>query len=141
MTWEEYENSDWYKESHPDWNYRPTREEQIENEMRAYLDAIDDYRENDKEKDDELVEQGKIVRYVTTKCWNCRVRGLLSSGTFEQCRMRMYDYNVSCIGSEWEHAGIERIVADNEDELEEIINGYIEEAIEYDMYGDYDYDY
>ena len=145
MNWEEYENSDWYREAHPDWNYKPTREELIEREMRDYLADIDAYREEQRLAEENEDEDGdenpkKIVTYITTKIWNGRVRGVLCTGSYEKCRYRKYEHNVACIGSEWDWAGIERIEAENQDELEEIINGYME--IEYEPYYDeYDDEY
>ena len=153
MNWEEYENSDWYRESHPNWNYKPTREELIEGEMRSYLADLDAYREeqrlaeeneDDEDAEGKVDENGenpkKIVTWITTKIWNGRVRGVLCTGDYEKCRYRKYEYNVACIGSEWDWAGIERIEAENQDELEEIINGYLE--IEYEpYYDDYDDEY
>lgn len=159
MTWEEYENTDFYKESHPNWDYREPREVTIKNEMRDYINSVEEYEkrindeierqseENDGEVDDCLRNgilpddndtEDKIVRYVTTKIYNGRVKGILKCGTYLQCLYARYEYNLACIGSEWDWAGIERIEAQNWDELDDIICGYRECA--YDDY-DYDYDY
>ena len=159
MTWEEYQNSDWYKESHPNWNYRPSREDKIEEEMRSYIGCLDEYREkiNQQIEEQENTEDGdvdeclyndslledkdtedRIVRYVTTKIFNGRVRGVLKVGNYKQCLLARYNYNVACIDSEWDWAGIDRVVASNQDELDDILIGYHECA--YDDY-DYDYDY
>lgn len=159
MTWEEYENSDWYKESHPNWNYRPSREDMIEEEMRRYLGDLDAYREQINEeiqKQEQESEDGdvdeclydgvlledkdtneKIVRYVTTKIFNGRVRGILRVGNYKQCLLARYNYNVSCIESEWDWAGIDRVEASSQDELDDILIGYRECA--YDDYYDDDY--
>lgn len=157
MTWEEYENSDWYREAHPERFERRSREDKIEEQMREYLGCMDEYRERIEEQkkescDDDgcypecldngiLIEDaptdGRIVRYVTTKIFNGRVRGILRSGTYKECLLARYNYNVACIDSEWDWAGIERIVAENEEELDDILIGYRE--CEYDDYYDYDY--
>ena len=44
MTWEEYENSDWYREAHPERFEKRSREDLIEDEMRRYLGCMDEYR-------------------------------------------------------------------------------------------------
>lgn len=160
MTLEEYHNSDWYKESHPYWNYKPTREEKIENEMRQYLGCIDAYRERvnnvieayEKEEKDIPYEsynnrilpedcdsEERIVRYVTLKLWNGRMRGILATGNYYKCALARYNYNVACIDSEWDWASVERIEAKDEDEFDEILISYREEVEHDDIYG-YDYD-
>ena len=159
MTWEEYENSDWYREAHPERFERRSTEDKIEEEMRRYIGCLDEYRERineqikmQEEKNDgdvdpclykEILLEDKdtderIVRYVTTKIFNGRVRGILRVGNYKQCLLARYNYNIACINSEWDWAGIERIVASNEEELDEILIGYRE--CEYDDYYD-DYDY
>lgn len=158
MTWEEYQNTDFYKESHPDWNERKSKEDLVEEEMRRYIGCLDAYHEKINEQikkqeeencevddclyKDILLEdkdtEDRIVRYVTTKIFNGRVRGLLGVGNYKQALFRRFKYNVACVGSEWDWAGIERVVAENEDELSDILDGYRE--CEYDDY-DYDYDY
>lgn len=162
MNWEEYENSDWYRESHPNWNEKPSREEKIADEMRRYLFDMDEYKkkvqkeierqekENDGDVKDECLLGGilpddydneeRIVRYVTKRLWNGRFRGILKIGSYEQCLFARYEYNVACIDSEWDWACIERIEAKDEDDLEDIIVGYHEAAQEAEIYGD-DYDY
>ena len=162
MNWEEYQNTDFYKESHPYWNYKKSREELIEDEMRGYLANVDAYR---KEIEDEISRQesneddgvadeclydnilpkdadtdNKIVRYICTKLWNGRFRGILRIGTYLECLYAKYNYNVACIDSEYDWAGIERIEAKDQDELDEILDGYRESVEYYDIYGD-DYDY
>lgn len=164
MTWEEYQNTDFYKESHPDWNRRRSKEELIEEEMRDYLTSVDAYRdeirkeiylqENKDDGDGEVDEclyndilpkdadtENRIVRYICTKLWNGRFRGILRIGTYLECLYARYNYNVACIESEYDWAGIERIEAKDQDELDEILNGYRESVEYYDIYGDDDYDY
>ncbi len=158
MTWEEYQNTDFYKESHHNWNVKESREDKIRNEMRNYLGLIDEYNERVEERIKELEEKDeevpdclydgtlpedadndkRIVRYITTRLWNGRVRGILRVGTYKECAYAKYNYNFNCIDSEWDWAGIERIEAADEDELSEILDGYRE--CEYYDY-DYDYDY
>lgn len=154
MTWEEYQNTDFYKESHPNWNVKESREDKIRNEMRTYLGCIDSYDQRVQEMIDALEDNEedipdclfdgilpedadndkRIVRYITTRLWNGRVRGILRVGTYKECAYAKYNYNFDCIDSEWDWAGIERIEAADEDELSDILDGYRE--CEYD---DYDY--
>lgn len=161
MNWEEFTNTDFYRESHPEEFEKPSREDKIAEEMRRYLGCLDAYnerifalkeeQENDNDGDyDPCLDDGvlcedkdtneRIVRYICTKLWNGRVRGILRVGTYKECLFARYNYNVACIDSEWDWAGIERIEAENEDELDDIIDGYREAEYEYDMYGDDDYD-
>ncbi len=156
MTWEEYENSDFYREAHPERFERRSKEDLVEEEMRRYIGCLDAYRkklEEERQKfsdedgdyppclDNEILvedapDDGKIVEYVTTKIFNGRVRGILTHGSYKKCLLARYNYNVECIESEWYWAGIERITALNHDELEFILFGYRE--CEYDDYYDYD---
>lgn len=158
MSWEAFQNTDWYRESHPDWDRKPTTEELKEGCMREYINAVDSYRERMREQaeafaekydgaefDDscEYDENGNVIAkatYVCTKIRNGHVYGLLGRGTYEQCQMRKYEFNLANIHNEWELAGVERITYTSEDELDDILIGYREAAYEYDMYG-YDDDY
>lgn len=156
MDWETYQNSDFYKESHPNWDERKPREERIADEMRRYLAALDGYRkqveeeiarqESEDEEAEECLYDGilpkdadndeRIVRYVTTNLWNGRYRGILKVGSFQECLYARYEYNVACIDSEWDWAGIERIEAKDQDDLDDIIAGYREAAAEREIFGD-----
>lgn len=163
MNWEEYQNTDWYRESHQSDDYR-TKEERIadekENLMRNYLSDLDEYREQHdgyfetsdgelyEKTDYELVEvegEEPVVMRVTYVCcttWNGRVNGMLCSGSYQHCRMKKYEYDLSHMNSEWQWAAVEKITYSTNDELEEILDGYRELACEpYCDYDDYDYDY
>ena len=158
MNWEEYQNTDFYKEAHQD-DYKETREEKIENEMRRYLGCIDEYRERVNnaiaayEKEDKDIpyesynnrilpedcdKEERIVRYVTLRLWNGRMRGILATGNYYKCALAQYNYNVACIDSEWDWASVERIEAKDEEEFDEILIAYREEIEHDDIYG-YDY--
>lgn len=163
MDWETYQNTDFYKESHPNWDEKESSEIKIENEMRRYLASLDDYRkqveeeierqenENEDGEAEECLYDGvlpkdadneeRIVRYITTKLWNGRFRGILKVGSYQECLYARYQYNVECIDSEWDWAGIERVEVKNQDELDEVIEGYMDAAAEIEIYGDYDYEY
>ncbi len=145
MNWEEYQNSDWYREAHPERFERPTKRDKEEELMRGYLWSLDAYREEKRKKqeeednDEETTPTVKCT-YIVTKLWNCRVRGILYHGDYESCLYRQYQYNLACIDSEWESAGIKRIEYNDDDELDEILNGYRECEYEFE-YDDYDYEY
>lgn len=156
MTWEEYESSDWYREAHPERFERKSKEDKIAEEMRQYLACIDEYNERVEEQKEKYIDEDKdypecldkgitvedcppegVVTYITTKIFNGRVRGILRQGTYKECLLARYNYNVSCINSEWDWAGVKRITAQDADELDDILIGYRE--CEYDDYYEDDY--
>ncbi len=140
MNWEEYQNTDAYKESHPNWNYRPSKAQLKEEEMRKCIADIDEHEKFVAEHFSDDEENPKIVTYVTTKIRNGRVCGMLGTGAYKECRMRAYEYNLACIGSEYDWAGVERVEAENLDELEDILDGYRELICESICdYDDYEY--
>ena len=155
MTWEEYENSDWYRESHPNEDYRSPEEKLRDKKaelMRECVYDIDNYRKQTNgyiEHNGELYEKTshRLVEdtvlnttFVCAKTWNGRVRGIICSGSYEQCRMAAYEYDVANINNEWEWACVEEITYSNEDELDDILNEYRELSCEpYYDYDDYDY--
>ena len=151
MNWEEYTNSDWYRESHQESYYRPTEEEQRMTLMRECISSIDEHRDTVKEfeYEDEIynsdeydIVDGELmhVTYICKRLWNGRFRGIIKNGTFEECVMARYDFNVANIGNEWEWASIERIVYRDKDDLDDIRCAYMDDAMEIEIYGDYDYD-
>lgn len=149
MNWEEYENSDWYREAHPERFEKPTRAQQVENLMRDYLSDIDEFRKQISDEETfehngevyecsshELVEGVVMnVAYVCAPTWNGRVRGVLACGSYEECRLKKYEYDLAHLNSEWEWACVEKITYTNDDELDDILIGYRE--CEYE---DYAYD-
>lgn len=145
MTWEEFTNSDFYKESHHD-EYRETRDEKEETLMREYLADIDAYRESteENESEDPLYdaehEEVKTI-YFCYKMWNGRIRGILKSGTYEECRKAKYNYDLACIDSDWDYGMVKRIEYHDEEELEEIRVGIADDVCYGDYYGDYDEEY
>ena len=141
MNWEEYQNSDFYREAHPERFERRSEDELKFEQMASCVDDIKDYYANDEQKDEECEENGTHVTYVAIKLWNSRFRGILTKGSYEHCRMKTCEYNIACIGSEWDSAGIERIEYEDEDELSDIICGYMDDAMSIEIYGDEYYDY
>lgn len=161
MTWEEYQNTDFYKESHPDWNHKPSDAELKEELMRSCLSDIDYHREElkknqfievDGEEYDQIddgevyvTEEGKVLKvtYVCASTWNGRMNGLLGEGDYESCRMRKYEYDLANMRNEWQWACIEKVTYETDEELEEILDGYRElsydSICDYDDYDDYDY--
>ena len=137
MTWEEYTNTDFYREAHHD-DYRETREEKEENLMREYLADIDAYREtcsefaadNADEEDPLYKAEHSDVKstYICCKMWNGRITGILKTGNYEVCRKAKYDHDLACIDSQYDYGMVKRIEYHDDDELEQILDGYREEC-------------
>ena len=153
MNWEEYTNSDWYRESHQnEFNtYKPSPEQQRITLMRECLSSIEGHRDSVKEfeydgevynSDEYEIVDGELmhVTYLCKRLWNGRYRGFIKNGTFEECVMARYDFNVANIGNEWEWASVEKVLYHDREELDDILCGYMDDAMEIEIYGDYDYD-
>jgi len=157
MNWEEYMNTDAYRESHPNWDYRPSIEEQKEDLMRSYINDVDEHdnwlREHQMIKLDngeaiDQIEDGEVevtddgdirrVMYVCAKTWNGHLTGLLCVGTYKECRMKMYEYDLACLRSDYDWACVLRETYETDEERDAIIDSYRELACESVL--DYDYD-
>lgn len=144
MTWEEYQNTDFYKESHVSDDYRTAKEKFQDEKTDLVLSCAEDinmYRNENNgdyietkdgevyDKDTvEILDDGTVlnVTYVCATTWNGRVNGIICSGDYEKCRLAKMEYDIQHIKCEWQWAVINRITYSNEDELEEILIGYRE---------------
>lgn len=150
MNWEEYLDSDFYKESHHD-DYHETREHKEEMLMREYLADIDAYRENCRDFADGNVDEDdpqcdaehsttKSI-YICCKMWNGRIRGILKTGGYEECRKAKYDHDLACVDSQYDYGMVEHIEYTDDDELEAILDGYREECCGGGFWDYYDEEY
>lgn len=128
MNWEEYENSDFYRESHPEKFERESpidKERRLtEDEMRTYLGRIDEYRKRRQDDEEKAYEQGeepKRENWVAIATWNFKPCGVLAAGDFETCALACYKHNVACIHSDWDYSRLERMSDDPEEFDEELI--------------------
>lgn len=135
MNWEEYENSDWYREAHPERFERESPQDKelrlTEDEMRTYLSRIDEYRERIAAKEEDSCdneEEPKRENWVAIATWNCRPRGILAAGDFEKCALACYKHNIACIHSDWDYSCMERM-SDDPEEFEEELIGLMDDIV------------
>lgn len=144
MTWEEYQSTDAYRESHRDERTKKEREEDLLYKfMKRYMEGIEEWNKRDAEAradgkrgaDEDFIDaEGRLhhVIYFVLRKYQSRTTGCITCGDFKHCWKAVYDYNVSCISSEWDWATLEReeiVVADAkelDEEIEAIIEGYRE---------------
>lgn len=162
MSWEEYQCTDAYRESHPK-ERELTKHEKIEELMRNCIYDIDEHNKwlNEhnfpKDKNGEVYdmfdrevvigEDGKVVVdengnplcviYICATTWNGRIKGYTTCGSYKACRMAVFNYDVANLYNEWQWAVVARETYTTEDELDDILIGYRESCYE----DDYDYEY
>lgn len=156
MTWEEYEATDFYRESHRDERSQEEREEDLlYTFMKRYMDGIEDWerRNNEAKKenphcgiDDDFIDSdGNLhhVIYFALRKYGSRTTGCIACGDFKHCWKAIYDYDVKCIRSEWDWATLEReeIVCDDVTKLDEYIEDTIDGYRELNYCDPYEYDY
>ena len=151
MNWEEYQNTDFYRESHqskPDLRSQQQKtNDKREELMRNYIVSIDCHDfDNDGDVYHEDTAMFTRTLYAAVKMYGRRTVGFLGYGDYRQAMMLVYDYNVSCINDEWSFARVEKIVVEGsteselEEALEDTLLGYRELSFEMSMeYEDFDW--
>ena len=161
MTWEEYQATDFYRESHRDDRSQREREEDLlYTFMKRYMDGIEDWEQrnaefrkthhidNDDEQgiDDDFIDNdGNLhhVIYFVLRKYGSRTTGCITYGDFKHCWKAIYEYDVKCIKSEWDYATLKReeIIVDNVNDLQEEIENTIDGYRELSYCDPYDYYY
>ena len=151
MNWEEYQNTDFDRESHQSDIDTRSRQEIVRDEkIRLMRGCIDDIENHDYDKDGDFYNEETAMfertLYVAVKKFELRSVGFLGCGDYRTVRMMVYDYDVSCINDEWSFAVIDKIVLEGsteselQDALDATLEGYYELSFSNSMeYEDYDY--